>query len=395
METLEILQHLAIVIIAAMIFAKILGFIHFPDVTGFLIGGIIIGPMVLNLVPADAVDGLAIISEVALAIIAFSIGAEMKLSALKQAGAKIIILTIVQAMGAFVLVFLTLFFIFKQSLDFCLVIASISIATAPAATLMVIRQYKAKGPLVDTLIPVVALDDAVCIIVFGVCTSIAYSIHNGMALDFMSFITPVIEIVGAVGLGAAAGILSTLVVKRIKTEGEMTAYVLAVIFLLASISLRFHLSSLLVMMSFGLMLCNMSRVGHKVATSLDGMTTPLFMCFFTLSGSDLDFTVFASVGAVAAGYIIARALGKYLGVAGGAIALNLNSHVKKYMGLILLPQAGVAIGLSLVAHRILGPALGDTIRAITLAATVIYEIVGPFLTKIALVRAGEIEPQNR
>lgn len=379
------------VIAASLVFSKVLGKLKFPDVTGYLIGGIVIGPMVLNLVPKDAVQGLEIISEIALAIIAFSIGSEMKLSALKKTGKGVLLITFLEVFMAFLVVFTSLWLLFKQDFAFSLVLGSIACATAPAATLLVIKQYKAKGPVVDTLIPVVALDDAFCIIAFGICASVAQSIIGGEAFNAMAIVAPIKEILLSTVLGFLYGILAIFVVKKIRNEGELTAFVLGSIFLLASLSIRFGLSSLLVMMSFGLAMTNLSRKGSRAATSLDGMVAPLFMCFFTLSGADLDFSIFKTVGVVAVVYIIARVIGKMIGAGMGAKFSNMASSVQKYLGMTLIPQAGVAIGLSLAATRILGPDHGGKIRAIILAGTVIYELIGPVTTKIALTKAGEIQ----
>ncbi|MGI5870198.1 MAG: cation:proton antiporter [Kiritimatiellia bacterium] len=393
MTTLLVLQHLAVVIGAAIVFSKIFGKFNFPDVTGYLIGGIVIGPMVLNWVPADAVKGLEIISEVALAIIAFSIGAEMKLASLKKTGKAIILVTLLEAIGAFVVVFLALWLVCRQDFAFSLVLGSIACATAPAATLLVIRQYKAKGPVVDTLIPVVALDDAVCIILFGICASIAQAIVGGGGVNLLSLVQPVKEIALSIGLGAIYGIVATVLLRYVKSEGELTAFILGSLFLLTSIALRFSLSSLLVMMSLGFALANLSRAGERAGTALDGMTAPIFMCFFTLSGADLDFKVFASVGFLALVYVVMRVVGKVAGATAGAKIADMPKTVQKYLGLTLVPQAGVAIGLSLAASRILADSHGSQIRTIILAATVLYELTGPIITKIALVKAGEIETQ--
>lgn len=391
MSTLEILEYLAIVLATAIVFSKILGKIHFPDVTGYLIGGIIIGPMVLGLLPKNAIQSMEIISEVALAIIAYSIGAEMRLSALKNTGKGIFIVTVMQVLTTFFAVFLALMAI-GQSLAFSLVLGSIACATAPAATLMVIRQYRAKGPIVDTLIPVVALDDALCIIAFGICASIAQAILGGEAINLHSaLIEPFTEISLSLLLGIVSGILATLCLKFIKSEGELTSFVLLSIFALAALALKFHLSTLLVMMTFGLCLTNLSREGVRTGASLDGITAPLSICFFTISGADLDFTVFGAVGMVAAAYILSRIAGKVYGAYLGAKISKMGRTVQKYLGATLIPQAGVAIGLSMLAVKILGPERGGEIRAIVLAATVVYEIFGPIATKIALTKAGEIK----
>ncbi len=392
MSTLETLKYIAIVIAGALLFAKLLGKIKFPDVTGYLLAGIVIGPMVLNIVPEDAVKNLEILSEVALAIIAFNIGTEMKISGLKRTGGAILTVTFMQAMATFVIVWFSLSYLMGMNHVYSLLIGSIACATAPAATLLVIKQYKAKGPIVETLIPVVAIDDAICIMAFGICASIAQSMVSGAGLSLHSaLIEPAKEIIFSLILGLGSGIAGILLLRLVKHEGELTAFVVSFIFILTSLSLQFNLSTLLVMMSFGLALSNLSREGARAESSLDGLTPPLFMCFFTLSGADLNFAVFKTVGVVAIVYIIARAFGKISGAYIGARMTHMEKNIQNYLGFTLLPQAGVAIGLSLIATRIIGGTEGSEIRAIVLAATVVYELLGPIITKLALIRAGEIQ----
>lgn len=388
----ETLQYLAIILGTALIAAKILGKLHFPDVTGYLIAGIIIGPMVLNLVPKEGVKSLEILSEIALAIIAFSIGAEMNWGNIKRLGKSIGIITFLEAFGAFVFVTLTLLFVFRESLPYSFILGSIACATAPAATLMVVRQYKAKGPVVDTLIPVVALDDAICVMAFGIASSVGTAMLGGGALNFgTAFFEPIKEILFSLALGGFAGAGMTVLNRFIKNQAELTSVILGSIFIMTSLALRFHLSSLLVMMSYGFALCNLSTMGHKALTALDGLSAPLFICFFTLSGADLDFSVFAGVGLLAAGYILSRVVGKIVGAYIGCRISGLPKTTQKFLGFTLLPQAGVAIGLSLAASRILPDPFGTQIRAIILSATVVYELTGPIITKIALTKAGEIK----
>ena len=188
------------------------------------------------------------------------------------------------------------------------------------------------------------------------------------------------------------GVIATVMVRHIKSEGELTSFILGSLFLLTSIALRFSLSTLLVMMSFGFALTNLSHAGERATASLDGLATPIFMCFFTLSGADLDFGVFASVGSLAVVYVVTRVIGKVAGATAGAKLAKMPKTVQKYLGFTLVPQAGVAIGLSLAASRLLGDSHGHEIRTIILAATVLYELVGPIITKIALTKAGEIKP---
>ncbi len=388
---MESLFYLGIIILAAMMTAAVVSRVHLPDVTGYLLAGLLIGPSVLRLIPAGIISDFEIVSQVALAFIAYGIGAEMNIDHLKSLGKRIFIITFFEAFIAFLVVFIVMRFGLGQTLPFSLVLAAISSATAPAATLMVIKQYHASGPLVDTLIPIVALDDAFCIMIFGIASTISLTLLKGSALSVVSMILiPLAQIFGALLLGAAAGALSTLVVKRQNTQERMTSYILATVLILTYVSVRFSLSSLLVMMSFGISLCNLSPGRSKARVALDGISAPILVVFFTLSGADLDLSVFSKVGLLAAVYIFARSSGKFMGAGFGCKLTKTDNTVAKYLGFTLFPQAGVAIGLSLIAEHMLPASYGAQIRAITLAATVIYELMGPVITKIALIKAGEI-----
>lgn len=390
----EILLHLGTILLVGFIVSKILGLFKFPEVTGYLIAGILIGPSVLGLIPEEAVKSFDIISEVALAFIAFSIGAELKFDDLKRVGKAIFIITILEALVAFFLVTVVMLLL-GQSFPFSLAIGSIACATAPAATLMVIKQYKAEGPLVRTLIPVVALDDGVCIIAFGVASTLAQNMIQGGAFSMMNMVgKPVLQILAALALGVVAGIIMVKSMRFMKNQGQIQASFIGVIFLLAAISLRFDLSSLLTMMAFGTTICNTSREEVKVFNAIEVITPAIFLCFFVLSGADLNLASLTKVGLLGIAYVVARVIGKALGAGIGAKMGSLPSTVQQNLGLCLIPQAGVAIGLSLIAKRIIPAPHGAVIRDIILSATVIYELVGPLITKMALLRAGEIKKEN-
>lgn len=384
--------YVAILLFSGLIFARIFSKIHFPEVTGFLIAGIIIGPSVLGIISEEGVKNLEIISSVALSFIAFSIGAEMKISVLKQLGEKIILITIFEALTALLVVLLGCLFIFKYDLPFSLSLASIACATAPAATLMVIRQYKAKGEMVDILLPVVALDDAVCIIAFGICSSMAVSILQGGDLSIFSmFIYPIIEILESIALGLAGGFLFVLLSKKMRTDNELLSFIIAVIFMLSAVSDMLNLSGLLTLMSASVLIANLGATPRRYFDMVDRITPPIFMSFFVISGADLNLAGLKAVGAVGVFYILARALGKYLGAFTAAKISGLSKKVQNYLGLTLIPQAGVAIGLSLIASREIPDPHGTMIRTIILGATIVYELVGPLLAKFSLTKTGCIE----
>lgn len=389
---MESIYALAVLIASGLIFSRLLGKFKFPDVTGYLIGGILIGPSVLELLSQDQVKGMEVLSTIALSFIAFSIGSEMDLRAIKKMGSKIIIVTIFEALGAFLFVTASMLLIFKQDWAFSLAIGSISCATAPAATLMVIRQYKAKGPLVDVLIPVVALDDAVCIIAFGIASFMANALINGESLNIATMVgKPLLEILMSIGLGAVAGFIYSLIAKKVRNDGENLSFTLAMIFLVTAAALKLNLSGLLTLMVMGVVITNVGHVNKRYLDLVNAITPPIFVCFFVLSGADLNLTNLKSVGIVGIGYVVSRVIGKYLGSMVSTKISGFDQSVQRNLGLTLVPQAGVALGLSLIAANIIHGDHGQYIRTIILGATIVYELVGPLLAKFALKRAGCIE----
>lgn len=389
---MESIYALAVLIASGLIFSRLLGKFKFPDVTGYLIGGILIGPSVLGLLSQDQVKGMEVLSTIALSFIAFSIGSEMDLRAIKKMGSKIIIVTIFEALGAFLFVTASMLLIFKQDWAFSLAIGSISCATAPAATLMVIRQYKAKGPLVDVLIPVVALDDAVCIIAFGIASFMANALINGESLNIATMVgKPLLEILMSIGLGAVAGFIYSLIAKKVRNDGENLSFTLAMIFLVTAAALKLNLSGLLTLMVMGVVITNVGHVNKRYLDLVNAITPPIFVCFFVLSGADLNLTNLKSVGIVGIGYVVSRVIGKYLGSMVSTKISGFDQSVQRNLGLTLVPQAGVALGLSLIAANIIHGDHGQYIRTIILGATIVYELIGPLLAKFALKRAGCIE----
>jgi Kef-type K+ transport system membrane component KefB len=273
------------------------------------------------------------------------------------------------------------------------VLGAIGAATAPAATLMVVKQYNAKGPLVDTLLPVVAMDDAVCIMIFGVSSAIAKVLIEGLESVSLAtlILTPIFEIIGALALGFFMGFVLAWLSKKVKGEDELLAVIIAFIFLTTGLSIQFNFSSLLSCMMIGTTLANVVPNNKKVFTVIEHFTPPVLVLFFTISGVELNLSILKSVGLVGIAYVILRAVGKILGGYLGAAAAKSPKTVRNYLGFALLPQAGVAIGLSMVAQKILPAPFGDEIRTIILAAVIVYELMGPPLAKFALVKAGEIQ----
>ena len=412
---MQILLSLSVAILAGLLMTRLAKPLGLPSVTAYLVAGVLIGPFCLGRLGIEGlgftsmteVDRLSLVSDVALGFIAFSIGNEFRLSQLRQTGKQATVIGIVQALSATVLVDLALLLfhlLFPQLLNVeqAITLGAIATATAPAATLMVVRQYKAKGPLTDLLLPIVALDDAVGLVVFAVSFGIAKAMHVG-SFDLVSIlVNPIEEIVLSLGLGALLGAILTKIEKLFNSNTNRLNMTIAFVFLTVSLAkLEFQIgpvtvgfSSLLVCMMLGTMFCNLCPLSDELMGKADRWTSPLFALFFVLSGAELELDVFANLMIVLLGllYIVARSAGKYLGAYLSARALGCSRSVYHNLGITLLPQAGVALGMCVTARE-LGEA-GELICNITLFAILIYELVGPMLTKQALQRAGDIQPMS-
>ncbi len=386
---LDILFNLSISLILGLLSSKVMKTIKMPNVTGYLIIGLLAGPYCLNILSLDVIETFSIIPEVALGFIAFSIGSEFKLSYLKKVGKAPLIIAFTEALGAVLLVDLVLI-IAGYEVSFVLVLGAIAAATAPAATLMVVRQYKAKGPVTNTLLPVVAIDDAAALILFGISVAISKAITStGTASIASTLIDPLIEIVGALVFGAILGVILAFATKWFTGRGNRLTVSIALILLCISVCNILGYSSLLACMAMSAVFVNLTKVSNQVFELIDRFTPPIFMLFFFISGAELNLTILPSVGIIGILYIIFRVIGKVTGAAIGAKISKSEPVVRKYLGYTLIPQAGVAIGLASVSMSVV-PEYGQQIRTIVLCGTVIYELVGPLVTKLALKKAGEI-----
>lgn len=387
---LNTVLYLAILIFSGLVFAKLAKLVKLPNVTGYLVAGLLVGPSVLGIIPETALLGFDIISEVALGFIAFSIGSEFKLSYFKKVGIAPVIIAILEAMLAVVAVVIGLL-VAGFSLPFSLVLGSIAAATAPAATIMVIKQYKAKGPVTETLMSVVALDDAVALIAFGFAVTAAKSMTAVAETNLVeSILAPFIEIFGALILGFALGLLFMLPLKFFRSSSNRLIITIGMVFLAVGISNLIGVSALLCCMAMGAMLVNVSNCSSELLKLVDGITPPIFLLFFAVSGAELNLSVIPTIGLVGVLYIVLRVVGKFAGSWLGAKVTKSPPQVAKWLGYTLVPQAGVAIGLTLVAQTVV-PKYADTIRAVVLCGTLVYELIGPMVSKIALQKAGEIQ----
>ena len=413
------LLSLALALIVGLMLSRLAKLVKLPAVTAYLVAGILVGPYVLG---HFGIEGLGftshdleagtfgIISDVALGFIAFSIGNEFRLSQLKQIGKQATVIGVLQAVITTLLVdavLIGLHFILPNNilpLPVAIVLGAIAAATAPAATLMVVRQYKAKGKLTDILLPVVALDDAVGLVLFAISFGVAQAMISTGGVSLITvLVNPILEVLLSLALGAVMGLLFTFFEKFFHSRSKRMAMSVTFVLLTVALSMlhfefgEVHIafSSLLVCMMLGTVFCNFCVFSEELMERVERWSTPVLVLFFVLSGAELEFSAFAQWTVLLVGvvYIIARSAGKYLGAFTSAKLAKCDPSIVKYLGVTLLPQAGVALGMAIKAKDALVG--GEMIANITLFAVLVYELFGPMLTKIALTKAGDIRPEGK
>lgn len=392
---MDVLLKLGIVLVVGLIGGKIARLFKLPNVSGYLVFGLLLGPSFARLISAGDVEAFAVISEFALGIIAFSIGSEFILKELKKLGKSIFIITLAEVVGAIFIVFLVMYFIFKQTFAFSAVIAAMSASTAPAATLLVIQQYKAHGPVTKTLIPVVALDDVFGIMAFGIAMALA-KLSLGITQTSLlgMLVGPIVEIGGSVVIGLILGIILAYAAKKATNRDSLQGMSLGTIAIAAGLSKGLGFSPLLTCIVIGATVANLLPNSKRMFSSVNDFASPVYVLFFTLAGASLDLSILVSVGALGIAYIFCRAGGKMLGAWAGARAVNAEETVQKYLGLGLLPQGGISIGLSVLVRQQL-PEYAVPITTIIMFSVLIYEVSGPIFAKIAIEKAGEIDGVNQ
>ena len=434
MDYFHIFAYIALLLLAALLSTRLMRVLKLPNVTGYIITGIIMGPFVFGLffnhfsydgiktsLIYEFVDKIKWVSTIALGFIAFSIGTSFKRSTVQAVGKRVLVITVFEALFASLLVLGALIvahFLFETQVSWELVftLGAIASATAPAATLMIIKQYKAKGPMVDTLLPVVALDDAAALILFAILFQVASTISSGSGSfdGYKMLVKPILEILISLGIGAVLGLLISLANKWFKSRNNRLILAIASIFMASGLYYLFkmpelggfELSSLLMCMMIGAMYTNLRPDAGKTLDVMDRFTSPIYLMFFVISGASLDLTIFFNesgllVLAVAGVYIVFRVVGKWLGAFTGASLSKCEPKIKKYLGFALIPQAGVAIGLATTANTLFSASANETTRnagaliiAIILTSTLVYELLGPMVSKFALKKAGEIEEEQ-
>lgn len=405
----------AIALLAGLLMTRVMNRFRLPDVTAYLLAGVLLGPCILGRLGIPGlgfssfaeVSMLQPISDVALGFIAFAIGSEFRLSRLRSTGGAAVTIGIIQAVMATILVDLTLLVLHlflgdKLPIPAVITLGAIAAATAPAATLMVVRQYKAKGPLTDILLPVVALDDAVGLIIFAISFGAAQAMESsGVSLGSI-LVAPMCEIILSLLMGAVLGVCLTYIEKIFHSNRNRVALITGFIILGVALSMmeievagiKIGFSSLLVLMMLGTVFCNLCEQSDDLMSRADKWSAPLLTLFFVLSGAALNLGVFSDLAIVGIGvaYILARSIGKYLGSGISSKLAHQSANVQKYLGITLLPQAGVALGMSAQVGAAMGD-IGSMVRNIVLFGVLIYELVGPSLTKWALTKAGDIQPK--
>lgn len=412
---MQILLSISVSFLAGLLLSRLAKLLKLPAVTAYLVAGILVGPYCLGILGVPGlgfistadVKSYSIVCDVALGFIAFSMGNEFRLAQLKSVGKQATFIGVFQAVVTTIIVDIALIALHfaipdKFPLSAAIVLGAIAAATAPAATLMVVKQYKAKGPLTDILLPVVALDDAVGLMIFAISFGVAKALESGH-IDVLSVVVePIIEVVLSLLLGLVMGFLFTFCERFFHSNSKRLSMSVTFVFLTVALSMiKFEVagvhcsfSSLLVCMMLGSTFCNICDFSEELMDRVDKWTTPLFILFFVLSGAELQLSVFADFAIVLIGivYILFRSIGKYVGAFFSAKTVKCSDNIVKYLGVTLLPQAGVALGMALKSAAL--GSVGVIISNITLFAVLIYELVGPMLTKIALLKAGDIKPEG-
>ncbi len=411
-----VLLTLSVALFAGLMLSRVAKLVKLPAVTAYLVAGILIGPYLLGalgirglgFISMADIESYSLLPDIALGFIAFSIGNEFRLSQLKQIGKKATVIGIFQAIFTTLVVdaaLIGLHFIIpdKFPLPAAIVLGAVASATAPAATLMVVRQYKAKGPVTDILLPIVALDDAVGLVLFAISFGVAKALMAGH-VDLLSvLVEPLLEVILSLLLGTVMGLIFTFFERFFHSRSKRLAMSVAFVMMTVALSmLSFNIggvhiafSSLLVCMMLGTIFCNYCDFSEELMDRLDRWTAPLFILFFVISGAELELGVFKDWIIVGIGlvYILFRSLGKYFGAGMSSRMTHCDSNIVKYLGITLLPQAGVALGMAMKAEALGEP--GAIVANITLFSVLVYELIGPYLTKVALIKAGEIKPEGK
>ena len=385
----QVILSLAVMLFSGFLMTRLTKLAHLPNVTGYILAGVLIGPCILNLIPETVQNGMDFVTDVALAFIAFGVGKYFKLGRLRKNGRSVLILTVFESLIAALLVFLVMAFVFRLPIPFSLLLGAIGSATAPASTIMTIRQYKAKGQFVDILLQIVALDDAVALLAFSVCAAIAQAMEGGGGISPKAVLLPILWNLLALAAGALAGFLLHKLIGENRSSQHRLVLVTALLLSITGFCTALDISPLLACMVMGAVYINVSG-NKKVFKQVNGFTPPIQLLFFVLSGMRMDLTALKAAGLIGVVYFLVRIIGKYAGAWLGAVLGKASVPIRRYLGLALIPQAGVSIGLALLGQRILPAESGALLSTIILSSGVLYEMIGPACAKAAIFLSGSV-----
>lgn len=391
-EGTRVLLILSVILFAGFIMTRLTNTLNLPKVSGYIMAGILIGPCGLNLIPVEIIGHMGFVSDLALAFIAFGVGKFFKKEVLLKTGSRIIIITLFEALLAGVLVTLFCVGVFKMEWNFALILGAIATATAPVSTMMTINQYKAKGEFVNTLLQIVALDDVVCLLAFSIVAGIAGRTGNE-ELTMSTVLMPVVYNILALGLGFFCGYFLSRLLIPARSKDNRLILAIAMLLGISGICASLDISPLLSCMIFGASYINLTS-DKKLYRQINNFTPPVMSIFFIMSGMNLDLSALTTVGTVGLAYFIVRIIGKYLGTYISCLITGTSREIRNYMGLALIPQAGVAIGLAFLGQRLLPEEMGKLLLTIILSSSVLYEMVGPVCAKMSLFLSGSITTEK-
>ncbi len=394
-HTSLVILELAVMLLSAFLLSRLTKRLKLPNVTAYIVAGILIGPCGLKWIDAEMVESMGFVTDVALSFIAFGVGRYFKWETLKKSGARVLIVTALESLTAAAAISAVMLLVFHLPLSFALLLGAVGAATAPASTLMTIRQYKAKGHFVETILQVVALDDAVALLAFSVCATISQIAGSAGRADAASILLPIAYNIAAVALGASMAFLLKWGERRVTSRYNRLLMVVILLLTLSGLCAAVDISPLLACMALGMVHANISRKGEALFKAVERFTPPVLTFFFVVSGMRLNVPALKTAGVIGVSYFFVRILGKYTGAAAGALLTGEDKNVRRYLGLALTPQAGVSIGLAALGERMLPPEMGSLLNTIVLSSAVLYEIAGPGLAKLALHLAGALKPAEK
>lgn len=392
-ETTNILVSLSVILLAGFVFTRITKPAKLPNVTGYILAGVLIGPYVLNIIPRGMVDKMSFVSDIALAFIAFGVGRFFKKEAFKETGFGVIAITLSEALAAGVLVTLAMHYIFRLALNFSLLLGAIATATAPASTMVTIRQYHARGNFVNILLQIVAFDDAVCLIAFSAASAVVNA-NTGTNISAAEIIMPIVYNIAALAIGFTCGIVLSKLVTPKRSQDNRLILTISLLLGIAGVCAAADVSPLLSCMLLGTAYINLTG-DNGLFEQVDEFAPPVLSIFFVVSGMNLDIGSIGTLGVIGAAYFLIRIAGKNLGAYLGCLIAKTTSRIRNYLGLALIPQAGVAIGLAFLGRRMLPDSTGNMLLTIILSSSVLYELIGPVCAKAALIFSGSIEKEKK